>query len=120
MSSPLLTVQASDSVSDAMELMCSHRVSHLGVLDLEQFTGLVSERDLLEAESEDDQVGLYMTQDLQLATEQATIQEVAELMTLDHIHCLPIINSNFQLVGFLTTTDVLSCMTYQAPVNCWS
>ena len=47
MSSPLITVEATESVQDAMALMLKHGVRRLPVMKQRRLVGIVSERDIL-------------------------------------------------------------------------
>ena len=47
MSSPLITVETTESVQDAMELMLKHGVRRLPVVKQRRLVGIVSERDVL-------------------------------------------------------------------------
>ncbi|MFY8060180.1 MAG: CBS domain-containing protein, partial [Arenimonas sp.] len=50
MSTPLLTVTSGDSMNHCMELMTTHRIRHLPVLDGSVLAGMVSIGDLLKAQ----------------------------------------------------------------------
>ena len=47
MSSPLITVETTESVQDAMELMLKHGIRRLPVVKQRRLVGIVSERDVL-------------------------------------------------------------------------
>jgi CBS domain-containing protein len=47
MSSPLITVETTESVQDAMELMLMHGIRRLPVVKQRRLVGIVSERDVL-------------------------------------------------------------------------
>lgn len=119
MSQPVQTVEASQSLAEAEDIMTELGIAHLAVLDKDQFSGLLSDRDILRAEFPYDFVGQHMSRQLLLASPKEKISRVAAIMAEHHVHCVPILDEQFFLVGMLTTTDILGCMTYQAPLEFW-
>lgn len=119
MSRPVRTIAASESLGRASEMMNDFGISHLAVLDRGQFSGLLSDRDVLGAELSDDFVGMHMSTKLLMAGPSEKIPRVASVMVNHHIHCVPILDDTCHLVGLVTTSDILKCMTFQAPLDFW-
>ena len=119
MSSPVRTIEASQALSEAMENMQSLGVAHLAVMENGQFAGLLSDRDVLIAENDFDFVGQHMSRQLLLASPKEPIWRIAQLMVQHRVNCIPILNDQCFLVGILTTTDILGCMTYQSTQEFW-
>jgi CBS domain-containing protein len=120
MSSPVLTVQASDSLADAYERMRGYGISHLVVVDQGQFSGLLSDRDVLMSHDRRARVDSEMSTELLLSSPDETIHSIAGIMVRHRINCVPLLDQEYHLVGILTTTDILGCLTYQAPRELWA
>ena len=119
MSSPVRTIRASESLGQAHKKMKDHGIAHLAVLDEGQFSGLISDRDILSASFSEDFVGLHMSRELLLASRSERITRVASVMVEYHVHCMPVLDDSCYLVGMITTSDILNCMTFQAPMDFW-
>lgn len=52
-----------------------------------------------------------MTRTLLTVPEDATINRVAEMMVSRHVHGLPVVQKNGELVGFVSTMDVLAWLS---------
>lgn len=120
MSSPVLTVEAGASLEQAWDVMQNYGIAHLAVMEEGQFCGLLSDRDLLESDDLRAAVKSVMATELLLASPDESIHLVAQIMVKYHIHCVPLLDIDYDLVGVLTTTDILGCLTYQAPSECWA
>jgi CBS domain-containing protein len=107
----------------AMDLCSAKRIRHLPVLDEQKrLIGLVTDRDLryfvsprlgtisenkFDRESLDRPLHLIMVRSVVVASADATIAEAARLMLANRVGCLPIGDSNRNVVGIITTTDLL-------------
>lgn len=112
MSAPPITVQADSSYQRALQLMDSHRLHHLPVINGDgQLVGIVTERDLLLAASHyglaDVEVVEIMHKGAITATPEMTIAQAAALLLEKHIGGLPVVDAQQQVVGVITETDLL-------------
>jgi acetoin utilization protein AcuB len=106
---PRLDLQ--DSVSKALQLITDFRVSHLPVASEEKYLGLISEEDLLDAENEK-----LTILTLQESFIQAAVGENQHF--LNAVSCsnqyettvVPVINESRDLLGVITTTDLLKAL----------
>lgn len=121
MTSPVVSIPPEMTVSEALALMNQRCLHHLPVVDSEsRLVGLTSDRDLLARKGRE---GLLVSQTM--ATEVLTagpdsaICAVARIMTDHHVNCVPVIDPERQLLGILTSLDLLACMTHQAPHEVW-
>lgn len=119
MSSPVRTIEHSATLELALDTMKRYHIAHLGVLKEGQFCGLLSDRDCLYAESPHFPVEAVMSQHLLLASPEERLPRIAAIMVEHRVNCVPILDPQYFLVGILTTTDILGCMTYQAPLDFW-
>ncbi|MGZ0086756.1 acetoin utilization AcuB family protein [Caldibacillus thermoamylovorans] len=118
MKSPVVTLRAANTIAEALQLLRTHRIRHLPVVDDEgRLIGLVTSRDLRSASPQIDDlpkqlddlqkpVGSIMNTDVIVGHPLDFVEEVAALFYEHRIGCLPIVN-NGKLVGIITQTDLL-------------
>jgi acetoin utilization protein AcuB len=105
MTRPPLTITADATVEVALSVLAENKKRHLSVLDAEEtLIGIVSEKDLLRARSEE-LVGNVMTQDVITVTEYTTMEEAARTMADHTISSLPVMRDG-KVVGIITETDL--------------
>ena len=105
MTRPPLSTTGEATVKEALSILAEHRQRHLSVLDAdEDLIGIVSEKDLLRARSEE-QVEQIMTRDVVTVTEYTTLEEAARVMADHTISSLPVTRDG-KLVGIITETDL--------------
>ena len=130
MSREVVTVRSGTSLDSVVELMLLRGLSRVPVVDEKKRPlGIVSKTDLVEdshakgdvleetaprGESgfhihvEAGIVDEVMTKTVVSVDEDASIEQVAELMVSRHVHGLPVVNAKGELVGFVSTMDVLA------------
>jgi CBS domain-containing protein len=108
MTTALLTIKASESVTEAHTEMELGVIRHLPVVDDRgKLVGVLSDRDLLAASKRDRRVADLMTKDVITIHPEAPAYEAAALM-LDHrIGSIPVVDGHGTLVGLVTQTDYL-------------
>lgn len=118
-----LTVTPATSLADAMALMGRHRFRHLPVVDAGKLVGILSDRDVLRfvrrGPLSETLVGRAMSRKLWTATRETPILTAASLMGEHHIGCLPVLDRHGHLVGIVSASDVLRCLSVHAPVQAW-
>jgi acetoin utilization protein AcuB len=122
MTSPAMTVTADTSFQDALKLMRDRKFRRIPVVDAEgKLIGIVSERDLLHASPSPAtslsvwevnyllwklKVADIMTHHVITISQEAPIEDAANLMVTRKIGGLPVVNSTGQVVGVVTETDI--------------
>ena len=121
MSKKLVTVNFEDSILKASKLMKDNRIQHLPVLKQGRLVGIVSDRDLKEAQPSKattldihelyyllDKVtaGSVMPSRLFTIAADATVEKAAAVMLKHNISALPVINPTGDLEGIITKGDV--------------
>ena len=105
MTRPVLTITADATVEEALSALAEHKKRHLPVVDAEEtLIGIVSEKDLLRAHSEE-LVEKVMTRDVVTVTEYTTLEEAARTMADNTISSLPVMRDG-KLVGIISETDL--------------
>jgi acetoin utilization protein AcuB len=105
MTSDPVTVTGQATVEEALATINKHALHHLPVVDERgRLVGIVSEKDLLRANSEM-QVAQVMTRDVVTVTEYTALEDAARVMADRTISSLPVMR-NGKLVGIITETDL--------------
>jgi len=125
MNPKVITIDANNSMQDAMKLMKEHGISMLPVMKKGQLVGIVTDRDLKRASASDATTLevhelLYLISKIKVSDIMSknpitipfdyTIEEAAELMLKHKISGLPVTDHEGNLVGTLTKTDVFKCI----------
>lgn len=106
------TIQATQSVFEAIEEMHRRCVGALMVMQGRQVAGIVSERDYLRnvilqgRSSKDTPVETIMTRDLVSVTPQHTVRQALQLMTESRCRHLPVFEDE-ELTGILSIGDLV-------------
>jgi CBS domain-containing protein len=110
--SGVITIRPDQLVREAIQLLATHRIGALVVVDAEErVVGILSERDIIwnAAGNEslfDQPVKTIMTGDVVLGMPQDEVMSVAHVMTERRFRHLPIVDGNI-LVGIVSIGDVL-------------
>ena len=146
MSRDLVTVDAGDSVHDAIQLMAENKVAALPVVDRRgKCVGFLSSSDLVEVTREVD-AGLYelesteetlwgaylgklgdhvghqsvmdlMSESVISVGPDVRLFEAASQMLREHVHRLPVLDNEQHLVGIVSMTDILRAFVEHAPAK---
>lgn len=111
MTRDVITVEPSATVADALDIIRSHNIRHLPVLEGSRLVGVVTDRDLRLAVgpgAEPDRVDVsdVMTGSPITTPPSTPIESAARLLIEKRIGCLPVVEDG-ELVGILTETDMI-------------
>ena len=121
MRTSLITATKDATLAQARELLHSHRIRHLPVVEGDRLVGILTDRDIRQASPSSTAgispdrtsaflaqipVGGAMVREVRTVSPYTTIEEAARLMIEHQIGCLPVIEAN-RLVGIITETDIL-------------
>ena len=112
------SVASSDTVFSALETMAEHNIGAVLVLDGDELSGIVTERDyarkvkLQALGSNDTPVGQIMTTVVHTVVPSATVAECMQLMTDERVRHLPVVDDG-RLVGIVSIGDVVKAMMAQ-------
>lgn len=121
------TLLLTDSLHQVMEFVKSGHVRHIPIISGTKVVGIITSNDLNRlsvGELFDNQgsneafldmlsVERLMHANPVTISEDTTIREVAEVFANSTFHALPVVNSKEELVGIVSTTDVLKYMLEQ-------
>ena len=113
-----ITIEASQPISDLIELRRENRISGVPVLDKGDLVGIVTSRDVRFEEHMEAPVSSIMTPKEKLVTvkEGADLEEVRELLHRNRIEKVLVVNDDFALQGMITVKDMNKAQTY--PLAC--
>jgi CBS domain-containing protein len=121
MTRKVITVDIHTALPDAHKLMRSHKIRRLPVLDGDTVVGIVTRSDIREASPSDAtslsvwelhyllsklSMGEIMTPKPVVILPTATIKDAARLMYTHKIGGLPVVDSEGQLQGIITESDI--------------
>ena len=116
--SEVWSVTPDDSVFRALEAMAEHNVGAVLVLDGDELSGILTERDyarkvkLRALGSNETPVGQIMTTIVHTVPRTATVAECMQLMTDERVRHLPVVDEG-RLVGVVSIGDVVKAMIAQ-------
>ena len=119
MTADVVSVTVDEDITAAFELMSEGQFRHLPVTDRGLLVGIISDRDiLLQAQGTKSNLTIppvavadVMTKAPVTISSGATLAEAANLMLAHHIDCLPVLGRDGDLVGIITSTDIMDVVT---------
>ena len=113
-----VTATADMSISQVMNLMKTHQVSGVPVLDDGGLTGIVTNRDLRFQEPSDNLITSVMTPKNRLVTvrQGAAREKVLDLLHANRIEKILVVDKEFRLQGLITVKDIMKSEVY--PNSC--
>ncbi|MCE8422649.1 MAG: CBS domain-containing protein, partial [Candidatus Methanoperedens sp.] len=118
MSSPVYIVSPDETVARARNLMLRHKIGRLVLIENNKPVGIVTKKDISrrldQAEPQwrrrpidNIPIKMVMTESLITIFSNASIKQLAELMSENNIGGLPVINSSNEVVGIVTKWDLI-------------
>ena len=134
MSSPVESLPPGTSVEKAREFIRHRRFHHVPVkAKTGLLVGILSDRDLLRGTPHPEHshprarkslppktVKDLMSTKVLTATADTPIREIARVFVEERIGCLPILTPEKEMLGILTTTDILRCLINVTPLDLWT
>ncbi|MEM2878851.1 MAG: IMP dehydrogenase [Candidatus Hadarchaeales archaeon] len=101
----VITLTPDQTVADALDLMKSHNISGLPVVDGETLVGILTGRDVRFADHSL-KVKSLMTKDVIVASEDIDLEKAKDILQEHRIEKLPIVDRNGKLKGLITFKDI--------------
>lgn len=126
MAKALIVVDPTKKVSEVNEMFSHYNIRHIPVVEGSKLVGLVSKNDVLKlgyGAGDVDQAALkaiydtYQLKDVMVkspltVTTDTNIKEVAEILSTQSFHSLPVVE-NDEIAGMVTTTDLVKYLLEQ-------
>jgi len=109
-----ITVDPNTTISEVLDITHRHNISGVPVVDGEELVGIVTARDMRFERRLDDPVRNIMTgkQDLVTVSENASQDEILELLHRHRIEKVLVVNDQFALRGLITVKDIQKSSDY--------
>ena len=125
MTGPVVSVDTSAAVSDAIRLMRTHGVRHLPVVEDGRFLGLVDDRLIAHAlltavgpgAPEDQPVSAATMHYVPQAAPTTPMPRVANLLRHSRTDAVVVVDPADRLLGIITTVDVVSAVAHTGPTG---
>jgi CBS domain-containing membrane protein len=120
MSAPAVSVDRTDTLAFAEELMNVENIRHIPVVDGDVLLGLITQRDVLAASvstlsnpsEEEDleqkrkvEVAQVMHGDVETVTAETPLERAVETILAQKLGCLPVVDERHHLLGIVTRSD---------------
>lgn len=111
MSRRLVTAKGGEKLSDIAEKMIQSKVSSVVVVSDGKVVGIVTEKDFVKffalRVDYDSKISEYMTRDVIVVREDASLNEAKNIMVSNNIRHLPVVDRDNNLVGMITVRDIV-------------
>ena len=121
MSSPVISIKDKETVGKAMELMKSHKIRHLPVIDsCNKLIGIIAERDILKVFPRKKNLDKFqfnllsrtpvtqiMSTDLLIVSSEETVESATSMMEKRDVGCIPVVDG-CKLVGLISEVDIFN------------
>jgi CBS domain-containing protein len=111
MSRRVVTANADEKLSDIAEKMIQSKVSSVVIVSDGKVAGIVTEKDFVKffalRVDYDSKVSDYMTRNVIVVREYASLNEAKNIMISNNIRHLPVVDRGNNLVGMITIRDIV-------------
>lgn len=112
MTKDVVTIQPDSTLGEAREILLKKRIHHLPVVDGKKLVGMVTSWDIFKLGKSVEEYQSMKARDI-MTTKVATLEPyqhlgaVAEVLTKHLFHAIPIVNDEHELLGIITSTDII-------------
>lgn len=128
MSTNVAVIQEGQALSEVRKIMCDLDIHHVPIVNGTKLVGLVSFTDMMKINlvvngADERSIGAIIDQQFKITDVMSsrlttiknteTIRQAAELLIKGHFHSLPVIDSADNIVGIVTSTDLIKYLNEQ-------
>ena len=133
MTEEVQVVEINQELHDVVDILTEYSVQHVPIVDEGRLVGLVSSGDIMEycmnelsnplanapdtASIEHAKIEDIMQTDLVTLTTTSTVLAAAEILSRGDIHSVPITDDNENLLGIVTSTDLINFLMNQMQLD---
>lgn len=112
MTTDVITLKPSSTLGEAREILLKKRIHHLPVVEGKKLVGMVTSWDIFKLgksveEYKSMTAGEIMTTKVATLDPDQHLGAVAEVLTKHLFHAIPIVNDHRELLGIITSTDII-------------
>jgi CBS domain-containing protein len=127
MTQTVVSIGIHESITEALSLFAKYPIHHLPVVEGSELKGMLSSADILKLEyflpkssapesaallNERFRIEVLMRRSLVTAKADDTIADAASSMASHGVHSLPVLGDGNELIGIVTTTDVMQALLH--------
>lgn len=112
MTKEVITLKPDSTLGEAREIMLKKRIHHLPVLEGKRLVGMITSWDMFKLGQSADEYSPIKVREV-MTTKVATLEPdqhlgaVADVLTRHLFHAVPIVNDKKELLGIVTSTDII-------------
>lgn len=112
MTKDVVTLTPDNTLADVRDIMLSKHIHHIPILEGKKLVGMVTSWDLFKLGKSADEyatmkVSEVMTRRVATLDPDQHLGAVAEVLTRHLFHAVPIVNDDHELLGIVTSTDII-------------
>ena len=112
MTTEVVTLKPNSTLAEAREIMLNKRIHHLPVLEGKRLVGMITSWDMFKlglsaTEYQSMEVHEVMTKRVATLDPDQHLGAVADVLTRHLFHAVPIVNDKNELLGIVTSTDII-------------
>lgn len=112
MTKDVITLTPDNTLADVRDIMLNKHIHHIPILDGKKLVGMVTSWDLFKLGKSADEyaamkVSEVMTRRVATLDPDQHLGAVAEVLTRHLFHAVPIVNDEHELLGIVTSTDII-------------
>ena len=112
MTKEVVTLQPSSTLGEARDILIGKHIHHIPILEGKKLVGMVTSWDIFKLGKSVDEyqsikVGDVMTRKVATLDPDQHLGAVADVLTRHLFHAVPIVNDDHELLGIITSTDII-------------
>ena len=117
-SDTIIPLKTSDTGNTALKWMDENKVSHLPIVNNDNYVGLISEKDILELNNYEEPIGNHhLSLDKASVKELQHIYEIIELFEKHSLSLVPVVDNHENYLGSITLASLLSYLSNSFSIN---
>ena len=112
MTKDVITLSPNNTLGEVREILLNNHIHHIPIVEGRKLVGMITSWDIFKlgksaTEYADIKVGEVMTKKVATLDPAQHLGAVAEVLTRHLFHAVPIVNDDHELLGIVTSTDIV-------------